>query len=141
MTLECAGNGRLAMRPLPIGEPWGDLAVSTARWTGALLRDVLERASARETAARVAAGTVAKLLLAHIGVDILSHIVQMGKAKAHPPALPRIEDLATIDAGAMTLDLKPVDIRAAIDAAAEGLRDRIAEKDVRLDLRAPANIG
>ncbi len=56
-------------------------------------RDVLERASARETAARVAAGTVAKLLLAQIGVDVLSHIVQMGKARAHPEALPRMEDL------------------------------------------------
>src|SRR3954463_10994442 len=44
VTLECAGNGRLATRPLPIGEPWGDYAVSTARWTGALLHDVLERA-------------------------------------------------------------------------------------------------
>jgi DMSO/TMAO reductase YedYZ molybdopterin-dependent catalytic subunit len=43
VTLECAGNGRLAMRPLPTGEPWGDFAVSTARWTGALLRDVLAR--------------------------------------------------------------------------------------------------
>ena len=44
VTLECAGNGRLAMRPLPVGEPWGDYAVSTARWTGALLREVLGRA-------------------------------------------------------------------------------------------------
>jgi signal transduction histidine kinase len=52
-----------------------------------------------------------------------------------------ILDLATIDAGAMTLDLKPVDIRAAVDAAAEGLRDRLAEKDIRLELRAPQNIG
>jgi len=41
VTLECAGNGRLDMRPLPTGEPWGDYAVSTARWTGALLGDVL----------------------------------------------------------------------------------------------------
>jgi DMSO/TMAO reductase YedYZ molybdopterin-dependent catalytic subunit len=41
VTLECAGNGRLDMRPLPTGEPWGDYAVSTARWKGALLRDVL----------------------------------------------------------------------------------------------------
>ena len=31
------------MRPLPTGEPWGDYAVSTARWTGARLSDVLER--------------------------------------------------------------------------------------------------
>src|SRR3954469_2138902 len=33
VTLECAGNGRLQTRPLPIGEPWGDYAVSTARWS------------------------------------------------------------------------------------------------------------
>ncbi len=44
VTLECAGNGRLETRPLPIGEPWGDYAVSTARWTGALLHEVLEQA-------------------------------------------------------------------------------------------------
>jgi chorismate synthase len=60
-------------------------------------RDVLERASARETAARVAAGTVAKLLLGQIGVDVLSHIVQMGKARAHHDALPRPSDLPAID--------------------------------------------
>ena len=44
VTLECAGNGRLEMRPLPTGEPWGDYAVSTARWKGALLHEVLEQA-------------------------------------------------------------------------------------------------
>jgi DMSO/TMAO reductase YedYZ molybdopterin-dependent catalytic subunit len=44
VTLECAGNGRLETRPLPIGEPWGDYAVSTARWTGALLHEVLAEA-------------------------------------------------------------------------------------------------
>ena len=44
VTLECAGNGRLEMRPLPVGEPWGDYAVSTARWKGALLHEVLEHA-------------------------------------------------------------------------------------------------
>ena len=43
-------------------------------------RDVLERASARETAARVAAGTLAKLLLAQLGVSIVSHIVALGEA-------------------------------------------------------------
>jgi DMSO/TMAO reductase YedYZ molybdopterin-dependent catalytic subunit len=44
VTLECAGNGRLATRPLPTGEPWGDYAVSTARWTGARLHEILARA-------------------------------------------------------------------------------------------------
>src|ERR1700728_2305025 len=56
-------------------------------------RDVLERASARETAARVAAGTLAKLLLAQIGVDVLSHIVQLGPVQATVGALPTMEDL------------------------------------------------
>ena len=43
VTLECAGNGRLEMRPLPTGEPWGDFAVSTARWTGVPLHEVLKQ--------------------------------------------------------------------------------------------------
>jgi chorismate synthase len=59
-------------------------------------RDVLERASARETAARVAAGAVAKLLLREIGVDVLSHVVQMGKARSTAPR-PSIDDLPAID--------------------------------------------
>jgi chorismate synthase len=42
------------------------------------IRDVLERASARETAARVAAGSVARQLLAHFGIDILSHVIRVG---------------------------------------------------------------
>ena len=46
MTMECAGNGRLGQTPLPEGEPWGYYAVSTARWTGALLHQVLEQAGA-----------------------------------------------------------------------------------------------
>jgi chorismate synthase len=45
-------------------------------------RDVLERASARETAARVAAGTLAKALLSHIGVSVLSHVIQIGSVRA-----------------------------------------------------------
>src|SRR5437016_7466330 len=52
-------------------------------------RDVLERASARETAARVAAGTLAKALLAQLDVAVISHVVHMGpvvsKAERRPP--------------------------------------------------------
>jgi chorismate synthase len=59
-------------------------------------RDVLERASARETAARVAAGALAKLLLAHLGVRILSHVVQMGQATS-AGARPTFADLTTVD--------------------------------------------
>jgi chorismate synthase len=61
-------------------------------------RDVLERASARETAARVAAGAVAKKLLAHIGVEIMSHVIQMGPARVAPDTVrPTPADLAAID--------------------------------------------
>lgn len=45
-----------------------------------------------------------------------------------------ILDLATIDAGAMALDLADVDVRAAMEAAAEGVRDRLAEGGIRLSI-------
>src|SRR5690349_25011005 len=43
-------------------------------------RDVLERASARETAARVAAGALAKALLAQLGASVISHVIRLGAA-------------------------------------------------------------
>jgi chorismate synthase len=49
-------------------------------------RDVLERASARETAARVAAGALARRLLVEFGVEIGSHVISMGGIDARPPA-------------------------------------------------------
>lgn len=61
-------------------------------------RDVLERASARETAARVAAGALAKVLLREVGIEVISHVVQMGSARANPDARPGPGDLARIDA-------------------------------------------
>jgi chorismate synthase len=61
-------------------------------------RDVLERASARETAARVAAGTLAKALLAHLDVSVLSHVVQMGPVVAKAGARPLPSDLTQVDA-------------------------------------------
>jgi chorismate synthase len=61
-------------------------------------RDVLERASARETAARVAAGAVAKRLLAELGVDVISHVIQMGAARSKAVQRPRPADLDAVDA-------------------------------------------
>ncbi len=60
-------------------------------------RDVLERASARETAARVAAGAVAKLLLRPLGIEIVSHVIQMGNARAKAGARPTPADLGVVD--------------------------------------------
>jgi len=60
-------------------------------------RDVLERASARETAARVAAGCLAKALLAELGVAVISHVVALGSARVADGPHPVPEDLARID--------------------------------------------
>ena len=61
-------------------------------------RDVLERASARETAARVAAGTLAKALLSHLGITVLSHVIQIGAARASTEQRPTPADLEAVDA-------------------------------------------
>ena len=61
-------------------------------------RDVLERASARETAARVAAGTLAKAVLSHLGVSVLSHVIQIGSARASTERRPGPSDLEAVDA-------------------------------------------
>jgi len=60
-------------------------------------RDVLERASARETAARVAAGCLAKALLAHLDVSVLSHVVALGPVSVVGAARPGPGDLERID--------------------------------------------
>jgi chorismate synthase len=62
------------------------------------IRNVLERASARETAARVAAGALAKALLAQLGVTVLSHVVQMGPVRARTDRRPVPADLPEVDA-------------------------------------------
>jgi chorismate synthase len=65
-------------------------------------RDVLERASARETAARVAAGTLAKLLLEQLGTSTLSHIVALGDAETSPDSpRPGPSDLEKVDESAV----------------------------------------
>jgi signal transduction histidine kinase len=52
-----------------------------------------------------------------------------------------ILDLATIDAGAMVLNLGRVDIRKTMEAAAEGVQDRLVRSGIRLEIRSAPNIG
>lgn len=69
------------------------------------LRDVLERASARETASRVAVGAVCRRLLEELGVDVFAHVIAIGDVEATRTALPlsemkeraRRSDLACLD--------------------------------------------
>jgi chorismate synthase len=67
-------NDRAVKRPRP---GHADLA-GGQKFATRDLRNILERASARETAARVAAGALAKQLLTHFGIEIRSHVVQLG---------------------------------------------------------------
>jgi chorismate synthase len=60
-------------------------------------RDVLERASARETAARVAAGACAKLLLAQLGISVVSHVTALGGVVSSTGDRPGPDDLEAVD--------------------------------------------
>src|SRR6195952_4113284 len=61
-------------------------------------RPVLERASARETAARVAAGTIAREFLRQaLGVEVLSHVISIGDSTPYDGPPPQAGDLPAID--------------------------------------------
>ena len=62
------------------------------------VRNVLERASARETAARVAGGALAKAFLRALGVEVVSHVTQIGSEKAPERDGLVFEDFAGVDA-------------------------------------------
>lgn len=62
------------------------------------VRNILERSSARETAARVAAGTVARSILREaLGVEIVSHVISIGASEPYEGELPTFADQDTID--------------------------------------------
>jgi chorismate synthase len=82
------------------------------------LRDILERASARETTARVAAGAFAKMLLAEVGVEIRSGVRFLGPIGADAP-VPTWEDLLRVD------DSSPL---RAIDASLEEEMVRLVDR-------------
>lgn len=86
------------------------------------LRDILERASARETAARVAAGAIARTLLRHLGMTVTSHVTEIGGARIpDATAIPfdRIAALAADD------DVRCVDaeVGAAMRREVDGARE------------------
>jgi chorismate synthase len=62
------------------------------------VRNVLERASARETAARVAGGALAKAFLRALGVEVVSHVTQIGSIRAPEPEGLRLADFEDVDA-------------------------------------------
>jgi chorismate synthase len=97
--------------------------VGVLKYDRADARDVLERASARETTARVAAGTVAKRLLGDLGITIGSHIVMLGGIEARRP------------------DELPADLNAAADASPLRTLDPAAEARMIEEIDASKRAG
>jgi chorismate synthase len=94
-TLDAQARNAPLTRPRP---GHADLA-GMQKYGHADARPVLERASARETAARVALGEVARHLLSQVlGAEILSHVVALGEARAPGDVMPGPGDAAAIDA-------------------------------------------
>ena len=117
-----AGGARRApvTRPRP---GHADLA-GVAKYGRADVRDILERASARETAARVAAGAVARQLLARAGIRITSHVFSIGAAR-----LPEGTTVSFEAAAALTPDapLRCIDVdveRRMIEAIDRALYEK-----------------
>lgn len=110
-------NPRLVKRPRP---GHADLA-GGQKFQARDLRDILERASARETASRVACGALAKQLIKQFGIEVRSHVIRLGRAAVPEreytwdeiTAIPTDTQLACVDASA------EADMIAHIDEAKE----------------------
>ena len=88
-----------ARRPLTAPRPGHADLAGAMKFNFHDARYILERASARETAARVAVGAIAKLLLRQFGCTVLSHVIAVGKAR-----LGRAADWSEIQAICANLD-------------------------------------
>ena len=94
MPIESEAGGRKLTRPRP---GHADLP-GMLKYDFDDARNVLERASARETAARAAIAAVAKALLDQVGITVISHVVRIGEAAAPEGTTPGAADLEAIDA-------------------------------------------
>jgi chorismate synthase len=113
-------EGRARNAPLTRPRPGHADLVGMQKYGFDDARPVLERASARETAARVALGAVAKALLKQAyGVEVLSHVVSIGSAEVEGAALPTPADLHQVDASPVRVFGAENDARlvAEVDAA------------------------
>ena len=120
--VERMGPGPLPSTPEPLTRPrpgHADLAGGLKYGTHDL-RDVLERASARETAARTAVGAICRKLAATAGVDVFAHVVAIGPVEVGP-------EVAMLPAAELRSRSRASDLACA-DAAAEArMRDAIKE--------------
>ena len=86
------------------------------------IRNVLERASARETAARVAVGSIARQILQQVGAEVVSHVVSIGSAGLATPLAVTVEDVKRIPAES-ALHCTDVTIEQQMIAVIDSARD------------------
>ena len=108
-----SGRGAKLTRPRPGHADFSGMV----KYDHSEARPILERSSARETAARVAAGTFARALLREVlGVEVLSHVISIGRSEPYEGPTPEFADLGSIDASP---------VRAFDSAAEESMIDEI----------------
>jgi chorismate synthase len=100
-------NWQERMSPWPVDEEVAEVhlprpghadLVGTQKYKQSDVRNILERASARETAARVAGGALCKAFLRALGVEVRSHVVQIASVRAPDPGrMLTLEDFADVD--------------------------------------------
>jgi chorismate synthase len=115
---EAAVGRREVTRPRP---GHADLA-GALKYDQRDIRNILERASARETAARVAAGSVAKRLLVEFGIRVVGHIVEIGRVKADLDDVPLEEIAARAEAS---------EVRCADAKASQAMMEHIDDARTR----------
>ncbi|MGD2120611.1 MAG: chorismate synthase [Gemmatimonadota bacterium] len=110
-----------AFRPMYLPRPGHADLVGIFKYDRRDTRDILERASARETAARVASGAVAKRILAEVGIRVESHVLSIGHIQGEvPETLPEELNAAADRSPVRTLDSQAGDaMMKAIDEAKE----------------------
>ncbi len=119
-----ASPGGHTHRPLETPRPGHADLAGMVKYDTHDARDILERASARETAARTVVGYVAKQLLGTVGVSIVSHVVAIGDAAVAGDApRPHPEDQGKIDASPVR-SFDPVGERAMVAAIEVAKADR-----------------
>jgi len=133
--------GGSARRPLTAPRPGHADLAGMLKYDTHDARDVLERASARETAARTVAGFLAKRLLAEAGVAVLSHVVAIGEVSAGA-GIPGPGDLDRIDASPVrTLDPGAETAMVAAIEAAHADRDTLGGMIEVVAHGVPAGVG
>ncbi len=105
-------------------------------------RNILERSSARETAARTVVGYLAKALLSALGITVLSHVVEIGSVRAPDGTLPEPGDLDAIDASPVRA-FDPTAAAAMVDEidAAKAERDTLGGVVEVLAYGLPPGVG